>query len=507
MSQGGIISATGSNPGIPSSFVEDVGVATPAANILNIVGGSGIQTTGAGNTVTISNSLGLGQFPITPFVVGPIGLAGYQTIQSALDAANAAGGGAVYVQPSGSPYIENLILYNNVSIVGVSGNSDVIGVGDTVTIQGVHTPPTDGYLSIKNCFLQSSTSIFFSASAGTAQIVVANCVMDVANGYIWDLDQWMVPGAMIGFNNQDVGLGNNGVINNTAQATVYLQDSVKGSGAGSMLCSGPITMKNCDFNIPITFFKNGIDNIDNCRFNGTVTADINSTGIINFSRFNPVGATPCFVMSSTDPIRLSNCLFNTSNNPCIAGSGAGQLSLTCATFIDNAIIAGTVNIASASAFLPASFGTLGQVFSSNGPGVIPAFATVTSTGGTISITPSPGSLNLDVIGGGFPWTDVTTATQALLVENGYFTDRGAGVTYTLPTTAVLGAVIKINGKLGLTTIAQNAGQSIRWSSAITTVGVTGTSVGTNVGDCVTLRCSTANTGWIAESFNGSWNIT
>ena len=107
------------------------------------------------------------------------------------------------------------------------------------------------------------------------------------------------------------------------------------------------------------------------------------------------------------------------------------------------------------------------------------------------------------------WTDVTGATQALAVFNGYFTDRGGGVTYTLPATAALGDLIIIDGKLGLTTIAQNANQAIRMSGSISTTGVGGSVAGTNVGDCITLRCSTAGVSsiWIAESFVGSWTIT
>lgn len=124
---------------------------------------------------------------------------------------------------------------------------------------------------------------------------------------------------------------------------------------------------------------------------------------------------------------------------------------------------------------------------------------VSGAGSTLTITNSQS---------GMTWTDVTGATQTLAVQNGYFTDRGGGVTYTLPATATLGDIIIIDGKLGLTTIAQNANQSIRFSSAITTVGVTGSAVGTNLGDCVTLRCSTsgASTVWIAEDFVGNWTI-
>lgn len=111
--------------------------------------------------------------------------------------------------------------------------------------------------------------------------------------------------------------------------------------------------------------------------------------------------------------------------------------------------------------------------------------------------------------GGMPWTDVTGATQALSVQNGYITDRGGGVTYTLPSTAVLGDIIKIDGKLGLTTIAQNANQAIRMGSSISTTGVGGSVAGTNLGDCITLRCTTsgASTIWIAENWVGSWTVT
>jgi len=127
-----------------------------------------------------------------------------------------------------------------------------------------------------------------------------------------------------------------------------------------------------------------------------------------------------------------------------------------------------------------------------------AHFTVAATGFT-SITTS----------GGMPWTDVTGATQALSVFNGYVTDRGGGVTYTLPATATFGDIIKIDGKLGLTTIAQNANQAIRMGSSLSTTGIGGSVAGTNVGDCITLRCTTggASTIWIAENWVGSWTVT
>lgn len=119
------------------------------------------------------------------------------------------------------------------------------------------------------------------------------------------------------------------------------------------------------------------------------------------------------------------------------------------------------------------------------------------------------TLTISIAGGGFTWTDVTGATQALVAENGYVTDRGGGVTYTLPASGTLGDEIIIMGKLGLSTIGQNANQQILVGSASSTVGVGGTVVGTNVGDCMTLICITpgASTVWRAQNFVGNWTVT
>jgi len=133
----------------------------------------------------------------------------------------------------------------------------------------------------------------------------------------------------------------------------------------------------------------------------------------------------------------------------------------------------------------------------------PAFVVVdssgTATNGQLGVTAAVVSA----------WTDITGATQALAVGNGYVTDRGGGVTYTLPATATFGDEIKIVGKSGLTTVAQNANQQITIASSSSTVGAGGSVAGTNVGDCITLRCTTggASTVWRAEAVVGNWTVT
>jgi hypothetical protein len=109
--------------------------------------------------------------------------------------------------------------------------------------------------------------------------------------------------------------------------------------------------------------------------------------------------------------------------------------------------------------------------------------------------------------GGFVWNDVTTATQTIAVQNGYVTDRGGGVTYTLPATAAFGDEFIITGKSGQWTLSQNANQQISIGSGSTTVGVAGSLASTNAGDSVSAVCTTAGASTIWRIFNFVGNIT
>lgn len=138
----------------------------------------------------------------------------------------------------------------------------------------------------------------------------------------------------------------------------------------------------------------------------------------------------------------------------------------------------------------------------------PAAASLTAGAG-ITITPGSNSITITATAAGFPWTDVTTATQSLAVMNGYVTDRGGGVTYTLPASGTFGDIIEVQGKLGLWSIEQNANQQIVMSSSNSTVGIAGGLDATNVGDGVRLLCITggASTVWRVISSMGNITVT
>lgn len=139
-------------------------------------------------------------------------------------------------------------------------------------------------------------------------------------------------------------------------------------------------------------------------------------------------------------------------------------------------------------------------------GVNPVAATLTAGVG-ISITNGAGSITIASIGSA-GWVDQTTPTVTMAVDTGYTADAGASlITFTLPATSAIGDFVEINGKAaGLYTIAQAAGQQIRFGNLASTVGVGGSVSSTLQYDCIRLRCITANTTWVVVSSVGNFTI-
>ena len=319
--------------GTPAGDVEtltgDTGgaVGPDGAFNINVLGGSGISVAGnpGTNTLTINSEGG-----ITPYFVCAGGGAPYTTIQSALDAADAAGGGIVYVCPG--TYTENLTLYGTTQVVGVPGNSDAATVGNTVIIDGVHTPPTTGSFAFKSIYLQSATHIFSSAAAGSAELLLENCLVNCTNGFTFNVANWTGPLVVYNVGEDST---NNGVVNNSGGSTCFFISGTMGAGSGqTMVTSGNVTLQEIDLNCPWDAQTGSALAVDYTLFTQSVTLSNDSSGIFSKCRWNS-GATTPITMSSSGNFDIVDCVFDTSADPYLSGAGSGSIILKNATILDN----------------------------------------------------------------------------------------------------------------------------------------------------------------------------
>lgn len=148
-------------------------------------------------------------------------------------------------------------------------------------------------------------------------------------------------------------------------------------------------------------------------------------------------------------------------------------------------------------------GSNGQVLLGS-TGADPVFATLTSTGGTITYTTGAGTLNLEAAS--FAWS-VITANQTAAVNNGYICNKAGTLALALPTTSAVGSIIEVTGINTATgwQITQAAGQQIFFGTSSTTSGATGTLTSSAIRDSVRLVCVVANLTWNVISSIG--NIT
>lgn len=181
----------------------------------------------------------------------------------------------------------------------------------------------------------------------------------------------------------------------------------------------------------------------------------------------------------------------------VSEGGLGDSTLT-----NHAVLVG----AGTSPINQLAVGSNGQVLvGSNGSD--PVFAAITSTGGSITFSAGPGTLNMEVSGGSVSsWTDVSGTSQQMAINAGYAANNGSLVTLTLPTTAAIGSFIVVTGKgAGGWKVAQNSGQTIYFGNLASTTGATGFIASTLQRDVVYLRCVSTDNDWQVESAVG--NIT
>lgn len=136
----------------------------------------------------------------------------------------------------------------------------------------------------------------------------------------------------------------------------------------------------------------------------------------------------------------------------------------------------------------------------------PAVATLTA-GANISITNGAGSITIAATNAEGAFSEVTTTSQTIAVNNRYSANNASLVTFTLPTTAAIGDTFEILGKgAGLFKIAQNASGQISSQSQSTTSGTGGSLTAVEQFNWIRCTCITANNIWVVAGMTGDFTI-
>lgn len=185
-----------------------------------------------------------------------------------------------------------------------------------------------------------------------------------------------------------------------------------------------------------------------------------------------------------------------------------------------------INSSSASAFILTQISTLSGNYQANWQSTTYSSTGVQTITGNTGGAISPSSGNINVIGSGtisvagsgstltisstgsstLTWNNNAT-TQVMTSNNGYIVTSATQQTFTLPSTAVVGDQLEIIWASGVGgwKIAQTAGQQIRLSSSLTTVGTGGSITSTAIGNTIHLICTTAGASsfWVADFSTGT----
>ena len=257
----------------------------------------------------------------------------YQTIQSAIDAANAAGGTNIVYIRAGS-YSEALTLYNGIHLAGSEN--------DIVTINGQHTPPASGAISFANLSLTSNTDVLFSSAAGSTTINFTGCNFNLTiGGAAAQLSNWT--GAVSFYNCTDSSAQNK-IFNNTSSSQLTIRNSNLGGGASALIAFGNVTIFSSQINIPITLNGSGTSIFTSSYFAGTITTLSSHSLTVNECTLATI-ASPVLSQNSASLLYLNDVVINSSSNPTITGTGPGQIQISGVSYSISKAFGGTVTLA------------------------------------------------------------------------------------------------------------------------------------------------------------------
>ena len=542
----GFIDVTG-NPGtntltitvdgtLAQDFVTDAGTATPAANTLNVLGGELISTVGAGDTVTINLDRGTnGQLLIaatgaitayanlistdgTVVITNGVNSIDLSSPGDFLTITGNAGGavgpdgvgnldlfGSGFVDVTGNPGTNTLTITVDgtlaqdfvtnsgtatpvANILNVLGgeNINTAGAGNTVTVNAGATeaviylnsiPWLHNFsnISVNNIFI-GKTSGNFTNNGGIAIGIGTNTFNALTTGSGTAVGHASLSGLIDGIGN--VAFGQNGLPLLTSgdwNISIGGQNTLNRLLTGlHNIVIGPNTLGDGDAG------NRGGNNYTGAEQGNILIARPGVTGEDNTIRIGTQGND----LRSQDRCFIAG-IFNTNPatndaEPMVIASD-GQMG-TLGTMTDGEVMIGST-------------------------GADPVLSTLTA-GTNITITNAAGSITINSTASGLTWNEETGTSESMLVNNGYIANNAGLVTFTLPTTAAIGDIVRVTGKgAGGWRIAQNAGETIFFGAVSTTTGVGGRLDSTDDRDTVELVCVTANNDWNVLSVIGNITVT
>lgn len=439
MSQAGSVNSTVINPSIPTEFDADVGVAIPAGNILNVIGGSDITVTGSGNTLVITNT-GAGGSGITTLVG---------------DSGNATGA-TVNILGSGNVITSGLVDTITIGLTGITNHSVLVGgASNTITSLGAGTNGqvligSTGADPVFGTLTSTGGTILFTAGAGTLNLEASaslptsfttdsgvavpalNNLNTLGSGSITTSGSGStVTTQLTGLTNHAVlvGAGTSTItkVGPTATAGQILQSAGAAADPAFSTATYPSTttinqlLYSSSNNVVtglatanksvITTNATGVPVATPLALDGqiiigstagapaaatlTAGAGISITNAGNSITITGTATTPLsFPTDSGTAVPALNAL-TMAGSGSITTSGSGATVTTQLTGLTNhAVLVG----AGTSTITKLALGTNGQVLIGS-TGLDPAFGTLTSSDSSISFTTGAGSLSLQVAGG------------------------------------------------------------------------------------------------------------
>lgn len=252
----------------------------------------------------------------------------FATVQSAINAAVAAGGAASIWLRQGT-YNENLTLYDNINIEGQEQTLSVIN--------GTHTPPATGSCRFTRVGLRSATDIFSSAVAGSALLSCLRCQFTLTNGYVYNLPNWTGELRMRWCTDYST---KNGLVYNTGGSAVTINHSLVGVGSNVFTANGNVTLFSVRAGCPILLNGTGTSVFDGgSEFSGNIST-ANSHNLTLAQVRITTGAAQAITHNSSTTLIMNSVVVNTNNATAIGGTGS--LQLMSVQFPNSNTLAGTL---------------------------------------------------------------------------------------------------------------------------------------------------------------------